>query len=56
MPTWAERLLSTGERPAEGEDGYDDYIDWVYFNGEIVGLPDPMSEGGLSLWGDRHAE
>jgi hypothetical protein len=56
MPAWAERLLATGERPAEGAEGFDDYIGWLFFNDEIVGLPDPMSESGLQLWGERHAK
>jgi hypothetical protein len=50
VPPWAERMLAGHGPPAEGEDGFDEFFDWLFLNIATPGLPDPMSDEGCKLW------
>jgi hypothetical protein len=48
-PEWVARLLLTGERPAEGQDGFHEWFSWYFCAEPVVGLPDADSEAGRKL-------
>ena len=55
VPDWAQRLLA-GERPVAGTPGFDEYFDWLFCDGRVPGLPDPMSPEGWPLWRVRDGD
>jgi hypothetical protein len=51
VPAWAKRLKA-GVRPAPGTDDCDAYAEWLYFEGEVPGLPPADSPEGRRLSGE----
>jgi hypothetical protein len=49
-PLWGQRMLAGHGPPAEHEDGFDGYFDWLFLGRAIAGLPDAESEEGYRLW------
>jgi hypothetical protein len=49
VPEWAKRLKA-GVRPGYGTPECDEFAEWVYFGGEVAGLPLADSPAGQRLW------
>ena len=51
-PDWAVRLIAEHVAPREGEDGFDEWFDWLFCSAPVAGLPDADSDAGRCLWSD----
>jgi hypothetical protein len=48
-PEWVAKLLVTGERPEEGQDGFDAWFGWRFCGEPVAGLPPADSAEGRLL-------
>lgn len=50
VPEWARKLLETGEKPPLDTAEHTAFVEWLFFDEPVPGLPHPKTEEGAKLW------